>query len=211
MALLMAPAEWGAQQAPGGVSNPPISAEVLVGSRGVAFQMITNKKLQSVPRLGFFSVVDIVGEWENAHTGGYMGIGKLSYTVVKNLDGVVGFHTTDATGFRPSVGVVYSYAHPSMLLVLAPRADLKKDGYAEMMALIEYKPNTHDSLNFYARVQGLYVQTLDMKEHGRSYIITRLGLRHKDLKFGVGANWDWYGPQKKEKINVGAFLSATLF
>jgi hypothetical protein len=36
------------------VSSVPINTEVLGSNRGLAFQMIIDKKIKSVPKLGFF-------------------------------------------------------------------------------------------------------------------------------------------------------------
>lgn len=44
-------------------NNPPIFMETFAGDRAMTYQMIINKKLQSVPKLGFFGVTNIQPEW----------------------------------------------------------------------------------------------------------------------------------------------------
>jgi hypothetical protein len=43
--------------------NPPINAEPMVGIRGFSFQMIIDKKIKSLPQIGFFSVTDLNSDW----------------------------------------------------------------------------------------------------------------------------------------------------
>ncbi|CEN34813.1 hypothetical protein [Capnocytophaga cynodegmi] len=50
-----------AQEQPKPVKNPLVSTEFLVSNRDVAF-LTTIKKLQSVPKLGFFGVTNILSE-----------------------------------------------------------------------------------------------------------------------------------------------------
>ncbi|QFG53889.1 hypothetical protein [Chryseobacterium sp.] len=40
------------------IQNPPVNVEEMTGNRGVSFQMILDKKLRSVPQIGFFGVTD---------------------------------------------------------------------------------------------------------------------------------------------------------
>jgi len=53
-----------AMDSPPAINNPPVSTGTLFGNRGMYFQMLVNKKLQSAPRIGFFSVTSLVGEWD---------------------------------------------------------------------------------------------------------------------------------------------------
>jgi len=42
--------------------NPPIFMKTVVGDRALSYQMIVNKKLQSIPKLGFFGVTHLQPE-----------------------------------------------------------------------------------------------------------------------------------------------------
>lgn len=42
--------------------------------------------------------------------------------------------------------------------------------------------------------------------HARSYIRARAGLMHGDITFGLGANFEYYGPLKHNENNIGGFV-----
>lgn len=193
------------------VRNPPINMESLFSNRGVAYQLMINKKLQSIPRLGFFSVTNLVGEWDQRQVDDYMTQGNLTFQIVKGLDIASGFHVTSVGGFRPTASLMYAYARPDFLLVLSPRADLMEYGAIEGLALMEYKPKLNDEWRVYTRLQGLYAHTPKPDIHARSYIMLSAGLSYKEFNFGVGSNFDWYGPMKMNKNSYGAFISMQLF
>lgn len=193
------------------VKNPPIIVEGLFGNRGMTYQMIINKKLQTIPKLGVFSVTNLVAEWEETPMIDAMTQTSLTYTLVKGLDLAAGFHYTPVTGIRPSAGLIYTYGAPEFLLVANPRIDLKEDAMTEFMVLTEYKPAINEKWSLYTRLQGLYGFMVDNSDHARSYIVLRAGVTYKDFTFGAGANFDWYGPTKHYETNIGAFISVPLF
>ncbi|MFK8275982.1 hypothetical protein ACI76Y_09945 [Capnocytophaga cynodegmi] len=211
LSILFSVSSISAQEQLKPVNNPPVSTEFLISNRGVAFQMTTIKKLQSVPQLGFFGVTNILGEWDNKSIRDYMIQANVSYQMVKGVDVIAGFQATPPGGFRPSAGIIYSYAKPDLLFVVNPRIDLTKNGTFETFSLVEYRPKINDNWSYYSRLQGVYVQTTDFEHHARSYIMARLGVIYKDINFGLGTNLDWYGPAKKYYGSVGVFVGAALF
>ncbi len=199
-----------AQPSAAAVQNPPVSTETMFSNRGIYFQMLVNKKLQSFPRLGFFSVTSLVGEWDQQQINDLMTQGNVTYKLLGGLDLSAGFHATPVTGFKPSVGMIYSYANPVWLFVVNPRMDLIDNGSIEGLILLEYKPSLNETWRFYSKLQGLYGYTPDTGNHARSYMIIRAGLNHKEFTFGAGANIDNYGPDRHNKNSVGLFLSVQL-
>ena len=193
------------------VMNPPVSVEMMAGSRGLSYQMIVNKKFQSVPRLGFFSVSNFQTDWKSSAMRDYMMQGNLTLSLVKGLDISSGFIWTPYTGIRPSAGIMYTFANKDWLIVANPRTDLTKNANMEVLALAEYKPMINEKLKFYSRLQGLYTQDTGIGDHGRSYIMARAGITIKDVTFGAGANFDFYGPQKIKDHNIGGFVNINLF
>lgn len=193
------------------VHNPPVNVEALFSNRGTTFQMITDKKFQSVPRLGFFSVTNLVGTWGTTSVDDYMTQASITVDIVKGLRLNGGFHVSNATGFRPTAGLIYSFANPDWLLIVYPRVDISKDANIEGLALVEYKPKVNEKWRFYSRLQGLYAQTMSIDKHARSYIVARAGLTYKEFTFGAGANIDYYGPTKHNENSFGGFLSVLIF
>ena len=211
--LLISVVSWNTysqQTAADPIKNPPITTEALFGNRGMSFQMIIDKKFQSIPRLGFFSVTNLVGEWDNNRIEDYMTQANLTFEFAKGFKLTGGFHVTPVTGIRPTAGVMYTYANPDWLVVVNSRTDLSQDINVEGLVLVEYKPKINDTWRFYSRVQGLYEYNTVIEKHYRSYVVARAGVSIKEFTFGVGANIDYYGPAKHNENNVGGFLSFQL-
>ncbi|WP_236709505.1 hypothetical protein [Elizabethkingia ursingii] len=193
------------------ILNPPVTIEVLTGDVGIASQMIINKSFRSVPRLGFFSVTNISSKWNETTSKDAMSQANITFEIVKGLRLFGGMHYTPTTGLRPTSALMYTFNYKSLLLSIGPRIDLSKNSNAEGFVMAEYKPEINENWKIYSRVQGLYAQNLNSGEHARSYLMLRLGLSYKDIRFGLGANWDAYGPEKQSKQNYGIFLAASLF
>lgn len=193
------------------ISSVPINTEVLGSNRGLTFQMIIDKKIKSVSKLGFFSVTSLVGEWNEEKVNDYMTQASLTYEIVKGLKVAGGFHVTPIKGMRPIAGLIYTKANPTWLFVANSRIDLSKDTNVEGMFLVEYKPKINDNWRFYSRVQALYEYSTVIDMQTRSYLMLRAGLSYKEITFGIGSNIDYYGPEKFNESCIGGFLSFLLF
>jgi len=193
------------------VKNPPIVMETMVGDRGLFYQIMIDKKFQSIPRLGFFSVSSVVGEWNTRKVDDLMIQAHLTYQVYKGLTINGGFHHTPMTGIRPTAGLMYSYANPKWTVVIFPRTDLTAKANVELFGLAEYKPKITDKLNFYSRVQGMYVQNPSMDAHQKSGLVLRAGVSYREFTVGAAFNADYYGPDKTNINNTGGFISVALF
>lgn len=193
------------------ISNPPISMEAFVGNRNFSYQMIINKKLQSLPKFGFFGVTHLQPEWGEPKIDDYMVQGNLTYSVIKGIDLSSGFIMNPIDGIRPSAGIIFSIANPKLLAVLNPRVDLSKNANFETIGLIEFKPKLNEKLRLYTRLQGVYTHNIGLDHHSRSYIMLRAGVSFKEFTFGAATNFDWYGPMRMNKNNYGGFLLVNLF
>lgn len=193
------------------VVNPPVNVETLIGSRGVTFNMLLNKKFQSLPKVGFFSVVNYVGEWGEPDVKDRMIQGQLTYTVIKGLDVTAGFHYDPEFGVKPAAGLLYTWVKKDWVVVLNGRVDIMSKPAYEGMALVEYTPKLNDTFKLYTRAQGLYGYATEWKGHSRSYIQGRVGLSYKEFSFGVATNIDFYGPLKVNENSFGGFVTMLLF
>lgn len=193
------------------VVNPPVNTELLFSNRGVAFQMIIDKKFKSIPKFGFFSVTSLVGEWDIDQINDYMTQSSLTYEIVKGLKLAGGFHVTPVKGMRPIAGLIYNAARPNWLFVANTRIDFSKDTNVEGLVLIEYKPKINERWRFYSRFQALYEYSTVIDMQTRSYIMGRAGLSYNEFSFGLGTNIDYYGPEKHNENSFGGFLSFLLF
>lgn len=200
-----------AQEAtPETIQNPPVNVEIMPGSRGVSFQLTLDKKLQNAPKIGFFGVTDFNSDWGNDQLSDMMVIGKATVDLFKGVKFGAGFQSTPG-GIRPSAALIYTYANPEWLVIAMPRVDVSKDANIEGFGIVEYKPAINDKWRLYSRLQGTYVHAMSADLHTRRYVRARAGVTHKEFTFGIGANMEYYGPQKHNENNIGAFLQVALF
>lgn len=193
------------------VINPPINTELLFSNRGMAFQMIIDKKFNSIPKLGFFSVTSLVGEWNTDKINDYMTQSSLTYEIVKGLKLAAGFHITPVKGMRPIAGLIYTKSNKTWLFVANSRIDFSNDTNVEGLILVEYKPEINKNWRFYLRLQALYEYNTVIEKQTRSYLMARAGLSYNEFTFGLGTNIDYYGPTKFNENSVGGFMSFLLF
>ncbi|MDR6525838.1 hypothetical protein J2787_001208 [Chryseobacterium rhizosphaerae] len=192
--------------------NPPVVFEALAGNKGIASQMTINKGFQEVRGLGFFSAANISSKWNEDRSNDAMIQANITFEVIKNFRMLGGMHYTPTTGLRPTAGILYSLSTPEFLLIVNPRfIGFSEKSIAEGMMLLEYKPAINENWKGYSRVQALYSETIKDGAHARSYLMLRLGVSYKPLTFGLGANWDRYGPLKESKQNFGVFAAIRLF
>lgn len=192
-------------------NNPPVLAEAMIGSEGAVIQILADKKSQSIPRLGFFTVTYVMSDWEVRDPADIMHQAGLTMKIAKGLDLVGGYHYTAVTGFRPSAALKYTFHRKNWLWVLNPRIDLTDDTNYEVFTNLQYAPPIGNHWKFLTKLQGLYVLSVKENIHQRSYALARIGLRYKEFAFGPGLNFDYFGPTKDRIINAGVFLSADLF
>lgn len=193
------------------ISNPPIVVEMLFGNKGYMGQMTINKSFSSAPRFGFFSATNMSANWGESISEDMMNQIHLTYQFTKGFKVLVGSHYTPITGLRPNTAIMYTYTSKNFLISVMPRIDLSKNSNVEGFTLIEYKPHINANWNFYTRVQGLYCIATKNGNHSRSYLMLRAGLGYKEFLFGLGANFDAYGPEKATKSNYGIFISTNIF
>jgi len=193
------------------VKNPPVVVETLFGNEGYAGQMTVNKSFRSIPQLGIFSVTNMSSKWNEKDSKDMMNQIHLTYQLAKGFKVLAGTHYTPNSGLRPNAAVMYSYSSKEFLLTVMPRIDLSNNANWEGFALVEYKPQFNENWSLYTRAQGLYCATINNGDHARSYLMLRAGVSYKEFRFGLGANWDAYGPAKTTKENYGIFLAANVF
>ena len=190
---------------------PLLKYKYSLQNRGMAFQMIIDKKFKSVPKLGFFSVTSLMGEWNDDSINDYMTQGSLTYEIAKGLKLAGGFHITPVKGMRPIAGLIYTKANRTWLFVANSRIDFSNDTSIEGLVLVEYKPEINKDWNFYSRLQALYEHSTAIGKQTRSYLMARAGISYKEFTFGLGTNIDYYGPAKHNENSFGVFGGALLF
>lgn len=191
--------------------NPPVPVEVFAGNNYLNFQMIVSKPFKQGSRFGFFDVTNFNGNYDNnLRKNEFLTQGLVNFEVYKGISLAAGATMNYVTGFRPTAGLQYLFGNREWLVVLLPRMDLRDDYNFETFGLVEYKPQLTKTLGLYTRVQGLYNHNTKQEFHDRSYLYFRAGLSYQNYQFGLGANFDRYGPMKVSGDNFGLFVRVLL-
>lgn len=184
----------------------PTPVEFLFGNNRIQGQTIIIKNFAK-SKFGIFSLSTLAGDYKNADKSNnevFSNV-QLNYDLYKGLKITSGATFSSAKGFAPIAGLEYVYNNPKITLVVNPTVNLTKESSFASYAHIEYAPK-NDKLNFYARLQGLYVQSFADNAHERSSAVIRVGVSYKGFATGLGLNQDFYGPVKVKKSNFGVFL-----
>lgn len=192
--------------------SPPIPVEVFAGNKGLVFQMIVSKHFSPKSRFGFFNVTNFVGDYETTNQKNqYLSQSLITADIWKGFSVNAGVTMNYMTGFRPTAGLQYVFANREFLAVVLPRFDLTQTYNFETFGLVEYKPKFKNDWGLYTRVQGLYNYNTKNEFHDRSYVWLRVGASYKNYQFGLGANFDVYGPMKVNENSFGVFVRTELF
>jgi hypothetical protein len=192
--------------------SPPIPVEVFAGNKGLVFQMIVSKHFSPKSRFGFFNVTNFVGDYETTNQKNqYLSQSLITADIWKGISVNAGVTMNYVTGFRPTAGLQYVFANRELLAVVLPRFDLTQTYNFETFGLVEYKPKFNNNWGLYTRVQGLYNHNTKFEFHDRSYVWLRVGASYKNFQFGLGGNFDVYGPMKITENSFGVFLRTELF
>ncbi|MGR3811911.1 hypothetical protein [Jiulongibacter sp. NS-SX5] len=191
--------------------TPPIPVELFVGDRAINILAVTTKPFKEGGKWGYFNFTNYTGDFKNTgEHNEFASQSLLTYKLTKHLSATAGFLINHVTGFRKQIGLQYSYASKTWLVVLVPVLDLADGNNLEMMDLVEYKPQLNDKLSLYTRLQGLIIYNPTDKHHARSYLTARLGLGIKNYQLGLGHTTDWYGENHFVKHNTGIFARVLL-
>lgn len=192
--------------------NPPVGVEFFSSTNHLAFQMMASKYFSPKSRFGFFNVTHFVGDYKTTNQkNSYLSQSFITADIWKGLSLNAGVTMNYMTGFRPSAGLQYVYGSKKLVAVFLPRFDLTHTYNFETFGLVEYKPKFKNDWGLYTRIQGLYNHNTKLDTHNRSYVWLRLGASYKNFQFGLGSNFDFYGPLKTNENNVVIFVRTELF
>lgn len=197
-------------QAPLKVTNPPVSIESSIGTRGATFLTIVNKKFQSVPKLGVYAINDIIGAWDGTPDDFYL-VGTLTYQVAKNFNVTAGFHIAEKVNIRPTVGLLYTYGKKDLFVLINPKYNIDNRSDLEVFGLVEYQPSITEKVRLYSRIQSDYNRTSKDNTHARSSYNFRLGVGYKEFTIGLATNLEYYGAAEVGYPSYGGFIGVKLY
>jgi hypothetical protein len=185
----------------------PTPIEFLFGNKRIQGQTIIIKSFSNDSKFGIFSLNTLAGDYKNVNktNNELFSNVQLHYDFYKGIKVTTGATFSSIKGFVPIAGLEYFYTNPKITVVINPTINLRKSSALASYGHIEYAPKA-TKLSAYARLQGLYVQSLAGHEHERSAIVLRAGILLQRFAIGIGLNQDFYGPSKILKPNTGVFL-----
>lgn len=192
--------------------SSPIPVEVLLTDKSVSTQIIINKKLPGKSKLGFLGVINSLNTYQNnKDQNEFMALSMVSYNLFNELSINTGFWMHNTIGLRPTVALNYTKTGENFVLADILRIDITGDHTIENVLIMEYFPKISKKWSLYNRLQTLYSHNIKQQTHERSYINVRVGVSYKHLRFGAGANLDYYGPIPIHQLSIGGFTGIILF
>ena len=188
--------------------NPPTPIEFMFGHERMDFQLVFKRNFTPQSK---FSVLAIAVFSENYAKGKRLGDSvvipfQVNYALGKSgLSLVAGAEANSVTGLGTTLGLSHNKASKEILAISVLSYQLSSAQNLKFFGLYEYKPALTEKLSLYSRLQITYNQGMAEGFHNRSFLYLRAGLKKGPLGFGLGANFDAYGPSKVARENYGVF------
>lgn len=187
---------------------PPIPMELMFGHERLDYQLVMKRNFTPKSK---FSVLAIAVFSENYAKGKRLGDSvvipfQVNYALGKSgLSLAAGAEANSVAGFGTTLGLTHSKASKEILAISVLSYQLTSAQNLKFFGLYEYKPTLTEKLSLYTRLQLTYSQGMAAGFHNRSFLYLRAGLKKGPLGFGLGANFDAYGPGKTARENYGVF------
>ena len=188
--------------------TPPTPIEFMFGHERLDFQLVFKRNFTPQSK---FSVLAIAVFSENYAKGKRLGDSvvipfQVNYALGKSgLSLAAGAEANSVAGFGTTLGLTHSKATKEILAISVLSYQLSSAQNLKFFGLYEYKPAINEKWSLYSRLQLTYNQGMAQGFHNRSFLYLRAGLKKGPLGFGLGANFDAYGPGKIARDNYGVF------
>ena len=190
---------------------PPIPLEAMFGNNRLQFIGILNRPVTADGKLSYFNLSTGMVDYSNtADQTELVIVNNLTYSLFKNIRATAGAEWHYKLGLVPQVGLQYFKANRTWLFLLNPSFNFQPSRSLSTIGIVEFKPAISKAISFYSRTQVLYIQNLSESVHARSVLMLRAGLSFSKFTVGLGTNFDYYGPNKMRKDNVGLFTRLNL-
>lgn len=187
--------------------QPPIPVEILFGNKAVFSQLVLIRDFSPTSKFSLFSLSTYTsGYKKESYDNDLALINQVTYDLGKGFGFMAGVNVNSAVGLTPVIGPRHVYATRKFLAIsiLSYSIDGKHD--ISFFGSYEFKPPINDNLSLYTRFQALLNESISESQHNRSFMYLRIGLKKRNLNFGIGANLDQYGPDKNLTDNYGLFI-----
>ncbi|WP_020531833.1 hypothetical protein [Flexithrix dorotheae] len=191
----------------GQTNPPPIPVEIMLGHNRYFFQMVMKRQFTPESKFGFFTVTTFTSTYEENSPENRITVPvQIDYELYKGFSVFVGTRINSFAGFTPIVGPKHSFITRNILAITLLSYYANGNNEGQVLGLYEFKPKLGDKLSLYTRIQFMYIRNFEENRHNRSYLYLRAGLKLGKWNFGMGANFDRFGPQKEFVENYGPFL-----
>ena len=187
---------------------PPLPMELMFGNERLDFQLVVKRNFTPESK---FSVLAIAAFSENYAKEKQLGDNlvipfQVNYALGKSgFSLAAGAEANSSAGFGTTIGLTHGKASKEILAITVFSYELSSDQDLKFFGLYEYKPALTEKWSIYSRLQLTYNQGMADGFHNRSFLYLRAGLKKGPLGFGLGANFDAYGPEKIARENFGVF------
>jgi hypothetical protein len=187
---------------------PPLPMELMFGHDRMDYQLVMKRNFTPTSK---FSVLAIAVFSENYGKGKKLGDSvvipfQVNYALGKSgFSLAAGGEANSVAGFGTTVGLTHNKATKEILAISVLSYQLSSAQNVKFFGLYEYKPALTEKWSVYSRLQLTYNQGMAEGFHNRSFLYLRAGLKKGPVGFGLGANFDAYGPSKIAKENYGVF------
>jgi len=187
---------------------PPLPMELMFGQDRMDYQLVMKRNFTPQSK---FSVLAIAVFSENYAKGKKLGDSvvipfQVNYALGKSgFSLAAGGEANSSAGFGTTLGLTHSKATKEILAISVLSYQLSSAQNVKFFGLYEYKPALTEKWSIYSRLQLTYNQGMAEGFHNRSFLYLRAGLKKGPLGFGLGANFDAYGPSKLARENYGVF------
>lgn len=183
------------------------AAEVFVGDKGVAFELLSSNDLDTAHKWNLFTIARFETKYkkDNPSSPDFYTINPLlTYGFTKNFGLSAGGHY-EFGKFIPQVGVNVTYFNKKgLFLNVFPTVSIEDKPNLELFGIINYSPRISDNWKIYSQI--IVVSNFNTKEHNISNQLIRLGLDYKSFQFGIGGNIKEFSSQWLYSGNYGVFF-----
>jgi len=185
----------------------PIPAEILFGNEAVFSQLVLNRDFSPNSKFSLFSLATYTSGYNQENYDNDLAlINQVTYDLGKGFGFMAGVNVNSAVGLSPVIGPKHVYASRKFLAVSILSYSVDGEHDIGIFGLYEFRPPINEKISLYTRFQFLWNQSVGEKQHNRSFMYLRAGLKRSKFNFGFGANLDQYGPEKDFTDNYGLFV-----
>lgn len=170
---------------------------------------INEKNTLSIATLAFFQ------KFHKSEDQGFDEVG-VQPTLFWNINKRIGFgpslYYNSVAGYSKRISAKLTLKNSRILFILIPtiaHSEQKNAGYAEAFSQIQFSVPINDKVSLWLNGQFLTVWD-KFKTHSRSFQQLRAGVSFNGHQFGVGVDFDQYGPEPIKKSSFGIYYRKTL-